>query len=168
MSMEPPNIPFYRRWSFLLAGVIGLAVVVALVGWQGLREATPAPTTTVIAPVTTQAPPPTTVAPTSIGRTSKPADILWEERGSKASTVRSEGFTAPSTWRIEWAFDCSNFADHGGGTFKITGDGDFQQVIQIDNVDVRGNGITPVRQSGFGHLFVETVCEQWTVRALSG
>ena len=165
--MELPNTPFYRRWSFLLAGVIGVSAVAALVGWQGLREASPAALTTVIPPVTTQTPIPTTVAPTSIGPTSKPDDILWEERASGDSTHRSEGFTAPSTWRIEWAFDCGNFADLGGGPFKITGDGDFEQ-IQIDNVDVRGNGITPLRRGGFGHLYIETVCEQWTVRALSG
>ena len=162
-----PNTPFYRRWSYLLAGVVGLAVVVALLGWRGLQQvAEPATTTTV--PVTTQAPPPTTAPPTSIGPTSKPADILWEERGSDASTLRSEGFEAPPAWRIEWAFDCSNFSDHGGGNFKITGDGDFQQRIQIERRAVRDNGITTLRRGGFGHLFIETVCEQWTVRALSG
>ena len=81
--------------------------------------------------------------------------------------VPSPGFEAPSAWRIEWAFDCSNFADHGGGNFKITGDGAFQQ-IQVEKTDVYATGTEPLTRGGFGHLYVETVCERWTVRALSG
>jgi hypothetical protein len=166
MSMEPTT-PFYRRWSFLLAGVIGLAVVVALVGWRGLQQvAEPAPTTTAV-PSTTQAPPPTTAPPTSIGPTSKPDEILWQELASGASTVRSRAFEAPPAWRIEWTVDCSNFADHGGGNFKITGDGDFQQ-IQIEITEVSAKDTKSLTRGGFGHLYVETVCQRWTVRALSG
>jgi hypothetical protein len=30
--MELPNAPFYRRWSFILASVIGLAAITALGG----------------------------------------------------------------------------------------------------------------------------------------
>ncbi|HET8789000.1 MAG TPA: hypothetical protein VFO47_09655 [Actinomycetes bacterium] len=163
-----PNTPFYRRWSYLLAGVIGLAVVVALLGWRGFTEAGTSATTSTATPVTTVAPPTTTQPETTVGPTSKPYDILWEELASEASTLRSEGFEAPPVWRIEWAFDCSNFGDYGGGNFKITGDGDFQQEIQIEKRAVRYNGTTPVRRGGFGHLYIETVCEQWTVRALSG
>jgi hypothetical protein len=166
MPMEP-DTPFYRRWSFLLAGVIGMAAVVALLGWQGFTDAGSSPTTVTTVPVTTQPPPPTTAPPPSNEPTSKPDDILWERLNSGESTVRSQAFRAPSTWRIVWAFDCSNFADHGGGPFKITGDGDFDQ-IQIDNVNVRANGTESLRRGGFGHLYIETVCEQWTVRALSG
>jgi hypothetical protein len=166
MSMEP-DAPFYRRWSFLLAGVIGVAVIAALLGWQGFTDAGSSPTTVTTVPLTTQPPPPTTAPPPSNDSTSKPADILWEQRNSSASSVRSDGFRAPSVWRIVWAFDCSNFAEHGGGNFKITGNGAFQG-IQIDAHDIRDNGIEPLTRGGFGHLNVETVCEQWTVRALSG
>jgi hypothetical protein len=166
MPTELPNTPFYRRWSFLLAGVIGVAAVAALVGWQGLQETGPPATTSTAVPPTTQVPPTTTEPAPSIEPTSKPADILWERRNSRASTVRSQGFKAASAWRIEWAFDCSNFADHGGGNFKITGDGAFEQV-DIQNVAIRANGTRTIRRGGFGHLFVETVCERWTVRALS-
>jgi hypothetical protein len=165
MPMEP-DAPFYRRWSFLLAGVIGVAAVVALVGWQGFRDADSAPTTVTTAPATTQ-PPPTTTEPPPIEPTSKPYDILWEELASGASTFRSPAFKAPSAWRIEWTVDCGNFADHSSGNFKITGDGDFQQ-IQIEVTKVRAKGTKPITRGGFGHLYVETVCERWTVRALSG
>jgi len=34
--VDLPNAPFYRRWSFILAGVIGLAAITALLGWRGL------------------------------------------------------------------------------------------------------------------------------------
>jgi hypothetical protein len=167
MPMELPHTPFYRRWSFILASVIGMAAVVALVGWRGLQEVAEPATTVTTVPATTQPPPPTTAPPPSIEPTSKPDDILWEERDSGASKVRSEGFKAPSGWRLVWAFDCGDFADLGGGTFKITGDGDFQQ-IQIENVANHATGTKVFPRGGFGHLFVETVCEQWTVRALSG
>jgi hypothetical protein len=166
MPMEP-DAPFYRRWSFLLAGVIGMAAVVALLGWRGFTDAGSSPTTVTTVPVTTQSPPSTTAPPPSNESTSKPDDILWDERNSRASTFRSPGFEAPSAWRIEWAFDCSNFADHGGGNFKITGDGAFQQ-IQVEKTDVYATGTEPLTRAGFGHLYVETVCERWTVRALSG
>src|SRR4029453_7418214 len=62
-GMNPPNPPWYRRWSFILAGVIGLAAIAALVGWRGLQEFPPdttrptvaaSPTTT----TTTNTPPP--------------------------------------------------------------------------------------------------------------
>ena len=44
--MDLPKAPFYRRWSVLLAGVIGLAAVAALVGWRGLQQLATPPTTT--------------------------------------------------------------------------------------------------------------------------
>jgi hypothetical protein len=167
MSMEPPT-PFYRRWSVLLAGVIGVAAIVALLGWRGLQGmATPTPTVTVVPATTQPPPPPTTAPPPSIESTSKPADILWQEVNSGLSKVRSEGFRAPSAWRIVWAFDCSNFKEYGRGSFKITGDGDFQH-IQIDRNDIHANNTKSLSRGGFGHLYVETVCEQWTVRVLAG
>ena len=165
--MELPPTPFYRRWSFLLAGVIGVAAVTALLGWRGLTGADSSPTTLTTVPATTQPPPPTTEPPPSIEPTSKPDDILWERRDSRASSARSEEFRAPSAWRIEWAFDCSNFASHGGGNFKITGNGALEW-IDIQNVAIRANGTQSYRRGGFGHLNVETVCERWTVRVLSG
>lgn len=39
--MDLPNAPFYRRWSFILAGVIGLAAITALLGWRGLQQVDP-------------------------------------------------------------------------------------------------------------------------------
>jgi hypothetical protein len=163
-----PDAPFYRRWSFLLAGVIGVAVVVALLGWRGFSAAETPPTTSTATPVTTQPPPSTaTEPPPSNESTNKPDEILWEVRGSRESTVRSQAFKAPSAWRIEWAFDCSNFADHGGGNYKITGYGAFEQ-IQIEGFTIRDNGTNSYNRSGFGRLNVETVCERWTVRVLSG
>jgi hypothetical protein len=166
MPMEP-DTPFYRRWSFLLAGVIGIAAVVALLGWQGLSDVDSSPTTVTTVPATTQPPPPTTAPRPSNESTSKPADILWQRVDSNESSVRSGGFRAPSVWRIVWAFDCSNFAKHGGGNFKITGNGAFQG-IQIDAHNVQGGGTEPLTRGGYGQLNVETVCDQWTVRALSG
>jgi hypothetical protein len=167
MPMEP-DTPFYRRWSFLLAGVIGMAAVVALLGWQGFADVGSSPTTTVTPPTTT-VPPTTQPPPTSLNSTSKPSAVLWEAVERRVSSFRSETFRAPEAWRITWAYDCSNFAPHGAGTFKITGSGSgaFGN-IQIDKTDVRANGTETIRGGGTGRLNVETVCERWTVRALSG
>ena len=163
--MDLPPAPFYRRWSFILAGVIGLAAVVALLGWLGFQEADGQPTTSTTVRTTTL-PPTTTTEPSSssLETTSKPDEVLWEARDGDSV---GEGFRAPSVWRIEWSFDCSNFEELGSGNFKITGNGAFER-IQIERVDVRDSGAEPIRRGGFGHLFVETVCDRWTVRALSG
>jgi hypothetical protein len=163
--MELPTLPFYRRWSVILAGVIGVATIVALIGWRGLAGVPETTTTVTTVPSTTQPPPSTTEPPSSSDPTSKPNEVLWE--ASERSPTNSQGFQATTGWRLEWSFDCGNFKDHGGGNFKITGDGAFQQ-IQIERTDVRGGDTRTYRNGGFGHLVVESVCERWTVRALSG
>jgi hypothetical protein len=160
--MELPDAPFYRRWSVLLAGIIGLAVIVGVVGWRGFQQvATPSTTTTT--PPTTVAPT-TTAPPTSQESTSKPDRILWEEQGS--GVVRSRGFRAPEVWRIEWEFDCSNFRDLGTGGFKITGGGALNRV-DIQETTLEGSGRKTFTRGGFGHLLVESVCDFWSVRVLA-
>ena len=80
---------------------------------------------------------------------------------------RSPGFRAPASWRIEWEFDCSNFEEHGGGGFKITGGEAFDQVeIQDDNL--KGSGRRSFNRGGSGHLLIESVCRSWKVTVLSG
>ena len=161
--MQLPNAPFYRRWSVLLAGVIGLAAIGALLGWRGLQQVEgPAPTTT--APPTTVATSTTTAPPTSVDPTSKPDDVLWEMEGSDVE--RSPGFEAPAVWRIVWEYDCSGFGP-GGGNFKITGDGAFDRV-DIQATEAKASGRRPFTQAGYGHLLVESVCDHWKVTALAG
>jgi hypothetical protein len=164
--MELPNAPFYRRWSFILAGVIGLAAVTALVGWRGLQQVDPPATTASTLPATTVTAPPTTVPPTSVD-TSKPATALWSQDGEDLGATTSPGFRAPSVWRIEWSFDCSNFKKLGGGNFKITGNGAFSW-IQIQKYDVKARGTQTFTRGGFGQLLVDSVCKRWSVRALPG
>ena len=164
--MELPNPPWYRRWSFILAGVIGLAAITAIVGWRGLSRAdAPEPTVTTQTPVTTTVPTTTTTPPTSGSQpttTTRPPGVLWTETGSDAA--KSSGFRAPGRWRIEWSFDCSNYRRYGGGNFKITGDGAFERVeIQRFAVDARGT--QKLSSGGFGHLLIDSVCKRWTVTA---
>jgi hypothetical protein len=162
--MSLPNAPFYRRWSFILAGVIGLAAITALLGWRGLQQVDPPATTTTL-PTTTIASPTTTTPPPSIGPTSKPTSILWE--GSGKGTATSDGFRAPAAWRIEWSFDCSNFKELGGGNFKITGTGAFERV-DIQEFDVKASDTRTFTGGGFGHLLVDSVCRHWSVTVLPG
>jgi hypothetical protein len=161
--MDLPNVPFYRRWPFILASVIGLAAITALLGWRGLQQVAEPATTTL--PATTVTTPPTTTPPTSLGPTSKPSDVLWEQVGS--DVARSDGFRTPDTWRIEWSFDCGNFKRYEGGNFKITGDGAFDDV-DIQTFAVRGSGTKRYDRGGFGHLLVDSVCRRWHVRVLAG
>jgi hypothetical protein len=165
--MELPAPPFYRRWSVILAGVIGLAAIVAMVGWRGLQEVATPETTVPSSPPTTAVPgavTTTTTPPTSYGPTSKPADQLW--RGEGTGGELSPGITAPARWRIQWAFDCASFEKYDGGNFKITGDGVFEQV-DIQDVATQGTGTRRFTRRGFGHLRVETVCDHWTVTVLA-
>jgi hypothetical protein len=163
--MQLPKAPFYRRWSVLLAGVIGLAAGTALLGWRGLQQVaspattTTAPSTSTAAPTTTSPPPP------SQGPTSKPANVLWSAEGRDVK--RSPGFRATGAWRIEWEFDCSNFRDKGAGGFKITGGEAFDRV-DIQDDDLKGSGRKSFNQGGYGHLLVESVCKSWKVTVLSG
>jgi hypothetical protein len=166
--MELPTTPFFRRWSVILAGVIGLAAVVAMLGWRGLQEVATPETTITTAPPSTTVPgvaTTTTTPPTSFGPTSKPDEVLWTAESTEG--LRSPGFRAPATWRIVWAFDCTNFEKYGGGNFKITGDGDFER-IQIENVAIEASGTRRLASGGYGHLRVESVCDRWTVTAIAG
>ena len=161
--MKLPNAPFYRRWSVLLAAVIGLAAIAAMLGWRGLQDvASPSTTTTV---PTTSIATTTTAPPTSSTSTSKPDRVLWQAQGT--GVMRSRGFEAPTVWRIEWRFDCSNFKDLGTGGFKITGSGALDRV-DIQATTLEGEGRTSFNKGGYGRLLVESVCDSWSVRVLSG
>jgi hypothetical protein len=165
--MELPNAPFYRRWSFILASVIGLAAITALVGWRGLQQVDPPAAAVTTLPATTITGPTTTPSPSSIAPSSKPADVLWSREAKDLSTLMSEGFRAPSVWRIEWSFDCSNFKRYNGGNFKITGNGAFGQ-IQIQVFDIKASGTQTFNHGGYGRLLVDSVCKRWSVKALPG
>jgi hypothetical protein len=161
--MQLPNAPFYRRWSVLLAGVIGLAAIGALLGWRGLQQAEePAPTTTVTATtvVTSTITAPTT---TSFATTSRPDDVIWELEGS--DVVRSPGLETPAAWRIVWDYDCTGFGP-GGGNFKITGSGAFGRV-DIQATKVKASGRMSYTRAGYGRLLVESVCDHWKVTVLA-
>ena len=165
--MTLPNAPFYRRWSFILAGVIGLAAITALLGWRGLQQVDPPASTGTTQSPTTVTSLTTTTPPPSIEPTSKPTAPLplWQESGK--GTVTSDGFQAPATWRIEWSFDCSNFKRLGGGNFKITGTGAFARV-DIQELDVKASGTRTFTRGGYGHLLVDSVCTRWSVTVLPG
>jgi hypothetical protein len=164
--MDLPNAPFYRRWSFILAGVIGLAAITALLGWRGLQQVDPPASTGTTQSPTTVTSPTTTTPPSSIEPTSRPDPVLWNIQSGKG-TVTSDGFQAPATWRIEWSFDCSNFKRLGGGNFKITGTGAFARV-DIQELDVKASGTRTFTGGGYGHLLVDSVCTRWSVTVLPG
>ena len=164
--MDLPTPPWYRRWSVILAGVIGLAAITALLGWRGLQEVDngpdPTATTPAVAVTTTTSTPPTSLPPRGSTTTRTPG-LLWSQTGSDPGG-KSPGFRARGRWRIEWRFDCNDFRRYGGGNFKITGDGAFERVeIQRFAVEARGRQV--FSSGGFGHLLIDSVCKRWTVTA---
>jgi hypothetical protein len=160
--MELPTPPWYRRWSVILAGVIGLAAITALVGWAGLQSVTPETThPTVVVPTTATATAPSTTDRPRAPTTSRAEGLLWAETGSDPGG-KSPGFRAPGRWRIAWSFDCENFRKYGGGNFKITGDGAFERV-EIQDFAVEASGKREFPSGGYGHLLVDSVCRTWAV-----
>jgi hypothetical protein len=161
--LQLPNPPWYRRWPVILAGVIGVAAVVALLGWRGLSQvANPAPTSrTTVATVPPSTSRPPVVQPSTTTTRARPG-VLWEAEG--ADTHHGRLFRAPRNWRIVWSFDCSEFTG-GKGNFKLTGEGAFEQVL-IQRFDDRASGSQPVTGGGFGRLVITSVCDHWEVRAV--
>jgi hypothetical protein len=164
--LQLPNPPWYRRWSVILAVVVGLAAVAALLGFRGLRGLDPpAPTGVSPPPATSVAP--TTVPPTSTTRppttTTLEPGVLWRKIGH--DVVKSPGIRTQGAFRIEWSFDCSNFKKYGSGNFKITGDGAFDRV-EIQRAELKDSGGQTYPRGGFGHLTVSSVCDHWTVTVL--
>jgi hypothetical protein len=151
----------------ILAGVVTLAAIAALFGVRGLQDvASPAPTGPGQPPPTRVDP--TTVPPTSTTRppttTTLEPGVLWRKRGHDVD--KSPGIRTHGAFRIEWSFDCSNFKKYGAGNFKITGDGVFDRV-EIQAAKLKANGAGTFRRSGLsGHLFIDSVCDHWTVTVL--
>jgi hypothetical protein len=158
---QPLRQPPHRQvWLLVLAVIV---VVGAALAWQlWLRPAGPV-ATTAAGPVATTAPSPTdaTRPPTTL----KPEPgVLWQRTGSDIEL--GGAFDAPKKWRIVWSFNCRNFAKFGGGNFKLTGDGDFEQVL-VQQFAVKANGTERVTGGGRGRLVIDSVCERWTVKAIA-
>ena len=162
--MELPNPPLYRRWSVLLAAVIVLAAIAAMLGWRGFQEvATPSTTTTVpstsIATTTTAPPPPST-------STSKPDLVLWQHDGT--GVVRSRGFEAPDVL-------ADRVASSTARTSRISAAGTSRSPAATPSTGStsrrppsRAKAAESFNKGGYGRLLVESVCDTWSVRVLSG
>jgi hypothetical protein len=156
---EPFKPSLYRRmWLRILAvAVVAVGVAGAVLGWQlGQPPASPARDRTA-------ATPPPTVSP-SLTTAKQERGVLWQQTGSEP--VARGWFSAPGRWRIVWSFDCQNFAAYGGGNFKLSGGGSFEQV-SVQRFAVRANGTELVTGGGRGNLVIESVCARWTVKAIA-
>jgi hypothetical protein len=170
VSEQPFKPSQYRRmWLRILAvAVVAVGVAGAVLGWQlGQPPASPTPAATVSSALSardqTAATPPPTVSPSLT--TAKPErGVLWQQTGSEP--VARGWFSAPGRWRIVWSFDCQNFAAYGGGNFKLSGGGAFEQV-SVQRFAVRAKGTELVTGGGRGNLVIESVCTRWTVKAIA-
>jgi hypothetical protein len=170
--LELPKPPWYRRfWLVALAAnmvvaAVLVAAVVALWPRAGHRPDPPATGKGVVPQaeaVVAQASEAQTALPTTTTAKLGPG-VLWQKRGSDGS----EGalFDAPGRWRIRWSFSCQSFADYGGGNFKLSGGGDFEDV-SVQRFGVRGSGTLNVTGGGRGRLTIESVCDRWVVKAVA-
>jgi hypothetical protein len=170
--VELPKPPWYRRFGvvFLAANLVVAAGLVAAVAalWPPAAQRPGHPATTVaVASQPAQVGPddaaPATVLPSSTTARLDP-DVLWQRQGH--DTEVGQRFQAPARWRIVWSFDCQNFANHGGGNFKLSGAGAFNKVA-VQRFGVRGRGSLLVTEGGRGRLIVESVCDRWMVKAVA-
>jgi hypothetical protein len=170
--VEVPKPSWYRRFGvvFLAANLVGAAVLVAAVValWPRAAPRPGAPATTAgVGPqaeqVVPEGPEPATVLPTST-RARPEAGVLWQQGGSAGSV--GGRFAAPGRWRVFWSFNCRSFAKYGGGNFKLSGAGAFAEV-SVQRVGVRERGVLRVSGGGRGRLIIESVCDRWTVKAVS-
>ena len=167
-----PKPPWYRRFGvvFLAANLVAAAVLVAAVValWpQPAQRPVAAATTAGVGPhaeqVVPQGPEPATIL-TASTRAGLAPGVLWQPRGSVGSVVGR--FQAPGRWRVVWSFDCQSFAKYGGGNFKLSGAGAFAEV-SVQRFGVRGRGVLQVSGGGRGRLTIESVCDRWTVKAVT-
>jgi hypothetical protein len=164
VELELPKPPWYQRiwvWGCILGIMVALVTAGAVVGLRQLQSAA-APTT-----VTAPRPAPTEPEVSEVTRpaTSRPrTGVLWQKSGSDIHFGTS--FRAPARWRIVWSFNCQNFASHGGGNFKITGEGDFE-AVSVEEFAVKASGTEQMTVPGRGRLIVSSVCDRWTVRAIA-
>jgi hypothetical protein len=169
--VELPKPPWYRRFGvvFLAANLVVAAVLVAAVAlWPPATQRPGDPATTAaMAPQPAQVRPddagPATILPSSTTARREP-DVLWQRRGRDAEV--GEWFQAPARWRIVWSFDCQNFANHGGGNFKLSGAAAFNRVA-VQRFGIRGHGSVLVTDGGRGRLIIESVCDRWVVKAVA-
>lgn len=170
--LELPKPPWYRRvWTLYLAIAVVVVLVAATMAFGARGEQAAGPTTpTGGASVTPEGsgpdPTPTLTDTTPPSRTSARPQlgVLWQKSGSDVH--HGSPFEAPGSWRLLWSFDCRNFAGHGGGNFKVTGEGDFD-AVSVQEFGVKGKGSRPVVAGGRGRLVVESVCDRWTVKAVA-
>jgi hypothetical protein len=170
--LELPEPPWYRRfWVVVLAAnVVFAAVLIAAVValWPRAAQRPVSPTTAAgmgrqAEEVVPEATKPETARLTSTTARLEPG-VLWLRRGSDGHV--GELFDAPGSWRISWSFNCQSFAEYGGGNFKLSGDGDFDDV-SVQRFGVRGSGILKVTGGGRGRLVIESVCDRWAVKAVA-
>jgi hypothetical protein len=171
VSKLPKPPPYRRIWWSIPAVVVMLLVIGAAavaVGWRlGQPPARPAPAATVQSAPTaqnrTEAASPPTASPSPTTPKQEPG-VLWQRTGS--DIVTGDSFSAPRRWRIVWSFDCRNFAAYGGGNFKLSGQGAFQNLL-VQRFAVKAHGTVRVTGGGRGNLEIESVCNRWTVRAIA-
>jgi hypothetical protein len=170
--VELPKPPWYRRFGvvFLAANLVvaaGLvAAVVALWPRAAQRPGYPAPAAGAARQAEQVGPEDAASATTLASSTTARLEsgVLWQRRGRDAEV--GESFEAPGRWRVVWSFDCQSFAGHGGGNFKLSGQGAFNRVA-VQRFGVRGRGSVLVTRAGRGRLIVESVCERWLVKAVA-
>jgi hypothetical protein len=170
--VELPKPPWYRRFGvlFLAANLVVAAGLVAAVValWPPATQRPRHPATTVAVASQPAQVGPDDAAPATILPSSTTArldsDVLWQRQGHDAAV--GERFQAPARWRIAWSFDCQNFANHGGGNFKLSGAGAFNRVA-VQRFGIRERGSLLVTRGGRGRLIIESVCDRWMVKAVA-
>ncbi len=178
-SQEKPK-KFYKRWWFWVIVVLVLVVI----GESGnsnppAQTAETAPTTQAAQTETASAPTQAAVAPTKQAAPVKTASaptpapapapaphvpqVLLQVSGSGSKSTQT--FMAPSTWTLDYSYDCSSFGSQGNfQIFIFNGSGAMVPLSGPNQLGMSGSDTEYYHSGGQLYLEINSECS-WTVTA---
>ncbi len=180
-SQEKPHKKFYKHWWFWVIVVL----VFVVIGESGnsnpqAQTAQTAPTTQAAQTETANAPTQAAVAPTKQAApvktvsapTPAPApapvphvqQVLLQVSGS--GTKSTQTFTAPSSWTLDYSYDCSSYGYKGNFqimTYTADGNMDFSNT-PVNQLGKSGSDTEYYHSGGQLYLEINSECS-WTVTA---
>jgi hypothetical protein len=151
--------PWYRKKRFWLLGVVIVVVIIVVASTSGgSPKAKPAQVATN----------PSGGATKHTSTPKAPVTLLSQSGSGDDSTA---SFTAPSTWQIEWTYDCSNFGEQGNFAVDVAQapNGGVAASVEDPPINQLGNSDSGTEHYYYGgtvHLEVTSECD-WTIKAVS-
>ena len=179
MDSQPAPKKFYKQWWFWVIVVLVIALGSSNKSNDQTRAVAPTPETqaqtanvpvqaaptpvkkvTVQAPVQTPAPTP---APAPVASTPHVPVVLLQTSGS--GTKSTQTFIAPSSWTLDYSYDCSSFGSQGNfQVYIFNGSGGMTTLGGPNQLGMSGSDTEYYHQGGTYYLEINSECS-WTVTA---